>query len=73
MGVKAINLFKIGARMELDVTGFCDAPLWKRLIAVNAFASPWGLKIIGSDFVLGGGGGWGSARHTSAHVILSPN
>ena len=47
VGVKAINLFKIGARRGLDVTAGAVAPILKRLIAVNTFVSPWGPKIIG--------------------------
>ena len=47
VGVKAINLFKIGARRGLDVTAGAVAPILKRLIAVNTFVSPWGLKILG--------------------------
>ncbi len=47
VGVKAINLFKIGARRGLDVTAGALAPILKRLIAVNTFVSPWGLKILG--------------------------
>ncbi len=60
VGVKAISLFKIGARRGLDVTAVAVAPILKRLIAVNTFVSPWGLRIIGSDFffvLLGWGGG----------------
>ncbi len=61
MGVKAINLFEIGARRGLDVTAGAVAPILKRLIAVNTCVSPWGLRIIGSDllFLLGWGGGVG--------------
>ncbi len=40
-----------------DWTAGADAPIWKRLIAVSTFVSPWGLKILGSDFFLGGVGG----------------
>ncbi len=47
VGVKAINLFKIGARRGLDVTAGAVPPILKRLIAVNTFVSPWGLKILG--------------------------
>ena len=47
VGVKAINLFKIGARRGLDVTAGAVAPILKRLIAVNTFVPPWGLKILG--------------------------
>ena len=57
-GVKAINLFKIGARRGLDVTAGAVAPILKRLIAVNTFVPPWGLRIIGSDFCFFDGGGW---------------
>ncbi len=46
MGVKAINLFKIGAHRGLDVTAGALAPILKRLIAVKTFVSPWGLKIL---------------------------
>ena len=56
MGVKAINLFKIGAHRGLDVTAGAVAPILKRLIAVNTFVPPWGLRIIGSDFVFCWGG-----------------
>ena len=58
MGVKAINLFKIGARRGPDVTAGAVAPILKRLIAVNTFVSHWGLRISGSDlcFCWGGGG-----------------
>ena len=51
-GVKAINLLKIGARRGLDVTAGAVAPILKRLIAVNTFVPPWGLRIIGSFFLL---------------------
>ena len=44
---------------ECWVTGFCDVPILKRLIAVNMFVSPWGLKIFGSDVLSLGGWGWG--------------
>ncbi len=54
--VKAIDLFTIGARRGLDVTAGAVAPILKRLIAVNTFVPPWGLRIIGSDlFVVAGG------------------
>ncbi len=64
MGVKAINLFKIGARRGPDVAAGAVAPILKRLIAVNTFVSPWGLRIIGSDLflLLGWGGGWGGGK-----------
>ncbi len=62
-GIKAINLFKIGARRGLDVTAGAIPPILKRLIAVNTFVSPWGLRIIGSDFFsfcwIRVGVGWG--------------
>ncbi len=64
-GVKAISLFKIGARRGLDVTAGTIAPILKRLIAVNTFVPPWGLRIIGSFFCLllgWGGGGWGGGK-----------
>ena len=69
MGEGAINLFKIGARMVLDVTVGAEAPILKRLIAVNTFVSPWGLEILGSDFSFGvgwglGWGGWGKGQST---------
>ena len=51
MGVKAINLFKIGAHGGLDVTAGAAAPILKRLLAVNTFASPWGLKILGWEIL----------------------
>ena len=50
-GEGAINLFKIGARMVLDVTVGAEAPILKRLIAVNTFVSPWGLEILGADTI----------------------
>ncbi len=46
VGVKAINLFEIGAHMGLDVTASGCAPILKRLIAVNTFVSPWDPKIM---------------------------
>ena len=66
-GVKAINLFKIGAHRGLDVTAGAVAPILKRLIAVNTFVSPWGPKILGSDlsFGVGWGLGWGGGKGQS--------
>ena len=52
VGEKAINLFKIGARRGLDVTTGAVAPILKRLIAVNTFVSPWGLKILGWEILV---------------------
>ena len=69
VGVKAINLFKIGARRELDVTAGAVAPILKRLIAVNTFVSPGGLKILGWDFCLFV---WRNPKITKNALYISP-